>query len=94
MARSRIEILWEEAKREAKTRPELARQYVASAERIAQKARLKLPREMVRRICRGCGGVLVPGTNARFRVRSNRARHVSMTCTDCGHTTRYYLLNE
>jgi ribonuclease P protein subunit RPR2 len=90
IARARIDILWEEAKREAPERPELARRHVLSARRIAQKARIKMPREAVRRICRQCKSVLIPGVNARVRVRNNRSLHVSVTCMNCGHTTKYY----
>ncbi|TFF96537.1 ribonuclease P [Candidatus Thorarchaeota archaeon] len=91
LARARIQILWEEAREEASKRPELARRHVRSAKRIAQKARIKLPQEMVRHICRNCDSVLLPGSNARVRLRTNRSRHLSVTCLRCGHTARYYV---
>ena len=91
LARARIDILWEQANKAGLSRPDLARQWMRQASRIAQKARIKLPRFMQRRICRECGALLVLGKNCRFRIRHNRSRHLSVTCLECGTTRRFYL---
>ncbi|MDH4213809.1 MAG: ribonuclease P [Candidatus Thorarchaeota archaeon] len=90
LAQARIGILWRQALQEAKIRPEIARKQMLSARKIAQRARIKIPREVNRRICKGCGTILIPGDTCRVRIRHNRSRHVVVTCTECGHIKRYY----
>ncbi|MHA2377775.1 MAG: ribonuclease P protein component 4 [Candidatus Thorarchaeota archaeon] len=91
LAAARIQTLWEQASQAAKTDPDGARRRMLIAGRVAQKARMKMPRHIKRRVCRGCGNVLVPGENCRVRVRQNRSKHLSVTCLDCGSITRFYV---
>jgi ribonuclease P protein subunit RPR2 len=91
LARARVKILWEQASEIAKTDPEGARQRMHVASRVAQKARIKVPQDIKRRICRQCGMVLIPGESCRMRMRSNRAKHLTVTCNACGNITRYYV---
>ena len=92
LTHARVDILWEQAKKDAKSgREELAKQRVLSARKIAQKTRTKIPRHISRRVCKACGAVLVPGNNCRVRVRHNRSKHVVVTCLSCGATKRYYI---
>lgn len=62
-----------------------AREYVRLARRLAERNRLRLPREFRRFTCDACDAFLVPGRNARVRTRSG---HVVVTC-DCGQQARY-----
>ncbi|MFB6079260.1 MAG: ribonuclease P protein component 4 [Halarchaeum sp.] len=64
---------------------ERARERVRLARRIAERNRLRLPRELVRFTCDACDAYLVPGRNARTRLRDG---HVVVTC-DCGSQARY-----
>ncbi|TFG10399.1 ribonuclease P [Candidatus Thorarchaeota archaeon] len=89
IAEERIRLLWAQAQEIASENPSLARSMMQTARKVAQKARMKLPREMTRRICKGCGTVLIPGQTCRVRVRTNRARHVVVTCLECGAIQRY-----
>ena len=89
LAQERIEILWKQAIAYAEESPEVARQRVVLLQRVAQRARMRLPSQIRRRICTACGNVLVPGRNARVRLRNNRSRHVTVTCLDCGAMKRY-----
>ncbi|KXH72504.1 MAG: hypothetical protein AM326_11140 [Candidatus Thorarchaeota archaeon SMTZ-45] len=90
LAEVRVEILWEQAKKAIKSgRPEIARQQMFSARKIAQRTRTKLPQHINRRICRSCGSILVPGDNCRVRVRHNRSKHLAVTCLNCGRVKRY-----
>jgi ribonuclease P protein subunit RPR2 len=93
LAQARIQILWQQALLESKTRPEIARKQMLNARRIAQRARIKIPRQISRQICRSCGTVLIPGATCRVRLRHNRARHVVVTCSYCGKIRRYYSLH-
>jgi len=86
IARERIERLQSMARDAAREgRDERAREYVRRARRIAERHRLRLPREFSHSICRSCDAFLVPGTNARVRTQSG---HVVVTCA-CGEQARY-----
>ena len=92
LSQARVDILWDQAKREAEAgQPDLARQRVLSARKIAQRTRTKIPYHIRRRVCKSCGTILVPGETCRVRVRHNRSRHVTVTCFHCGAIRRYYI---
>jgi ribonuclease P protein subunit RPR2 len=61
------------------------RYYVRLARRVAERNRVRLPREFRRFTCDRCDAYLRPGRNARVRLQSG---HVVVTC-DCGERTRY-----
>lgn len=63
-----------------------AKRYVSLARRIGMRYQVSLPRDLRRRVCRDCGGLLVPGKTARHRVTGGR---VSVTCLACGAIKRY-----
>ncbi|MHA1883233.1 MAG: ribonuclease P protein component 4 [Candidatus Thorarchaeota archaeon] len=94
LAQSRIDILWKLAVDASVNDPKRAREYMQSARKIAQKARIKLPRDYSRRLCKECGTLLVPGRNSRFRVRHNRSTHLTMTCLNCGSVRRFPVIRE
>jgi ribonuclease P protein subunit RPR2 len=86
IAAERIERLQELAREAVREdNEERARRYVRRARRIAERNRLRLPREFVRFTCDRCDSYLVPGTNARVRLQDG---HVVVTC-DCGEHHRY-----
>lgn len=79
----RLQDLARDAAREGD--PDRAREYVRLARRLAERNRLRLPREFRRFTCDACDAYLIPGRNARVRTRDG---HVVVTC-DCGHHSRY-----
>lgn len=79
----RLVVLAEQAMPED---PKLADRYVRLARRIAMRYQVSLPREIRRRVCRGCDGLLLPGRTARVRIANQR---VSVTCLRCGTVKRY-----
>jgi ribonuclease P protein subunit RPR2 len=89
LALARIEILWQQALGEAKEKPEIAKRMMLNARKIAQRARINMPRHMKRRICKNCGSALIPGSSCRVRVRHNRVKHVVVTCSYCGTAKRF-----
>jgi len=93
LAQARIEILWQQALRNMENRPEVARFQMRSARKIAQRSRTKIPRHISRKICKQCGTILIPGKSCTVRIRHNRAKHMVVTCTECGKVRRYYLTN-
>jgi ribonuclease P protein subunit RPR2 len=88
IARQRIQTLFRQARKVHATDPQLSSRYVATARKIAMSARMRLPVEYRRQICRNCNSLLVHGENCRVRVRQRREPHVVVTCLNCGFQTR------
>jgi ribonuclease P protein subunit RPR2 len=94
IARERIEILFNHAQSAFPSNRTLANRYVELARRVGMKAGVRLTREQKLRICKGCGGFLVPGVNCRVRTRSEYGTTVLITCLDCGTKKRYPTVRE
>ncbi|MFW9844029.1 MAG: ribonuclease P protein component 4 [Candidatus Thorarchaeota archaeon] len=93
LAQTRVKILWHQAIQNVRSRPDVARLQMLSARKIAQRSRTKIPWYISRQICKQCGVILIPGKTCRVRIRHNRAKHMVVTCTECGKIKRYYLVN-
>jgi ribonuclease P protein subunit RPR2 len=91
IARQRIQVLFLQAKKVHATDPQLSSRYIATARKIAMSARMRLPVEYRRQICKNCNSLLVNGENCRVRVRQRREPHVVVTCLNCGFQTRILL---
>jgi len=84
LALSRIEILFNKAV----DSPTMANRYAIIMKKLAQKAQMRLPKKISRRICRKCMHFLTPGKN--LRVRTDRKNKVIVyTCLDCNSRRRY-----
>ena len=91
IARQRIQILFEQAKKVARADPKLAALYVLSARKIAMAAKTWLPLEFRRETCKECNALFVHGVNCRVRIKQKREPHVVVTCLNCGNQTRMLL---
>lgn len=80
IAHERIEILIKRARDYMYNDYKLARRYVSLAKRIAERYRIKIPKEHKLIFCKKC---LYPYRSDRFRVRVNKSR-VIITCLNCG----------
>lgn len=89
IAQERIELLYKFAFEAFRTNPSLAKRYVEIAKRIGMRCRVRVPRELKRCTCKGCGNLLIPGTSCRVRVRSDRGTVITVTCLSCGKLRRY-----
>ena len=94
IARERVETLFTLAERVFPYDRDLANRYVEIALAVQQKARIRMPRKWKRRYCKECHSLLVPGVNARVRLRSKPYPHVVVKCLECGHIMRYPYLRE
>jgi ribonuclease P protein subunit RPR2 len=83
--------LFQQALESGAEKPDLIQRYVSTACKIAMGARIRLPAEYKRRVCKGCGILLVPGKNSRVRIKQNREPHVTVTCLKCGELARFPL---
>ncbi|MCW3134126.1 MAG: hypothetical protein N2V78_07365 [Methanophagales archaeon] len=89
IALQRIERLFELAEIEArkagvKTRSRCDR-YVQLARAIGMRYRVRIPSHLKMRICSGCYSFLIPGKNARVRLRGD---YITTTCLRCGAQMR------
>jgi len=64
--------------------PSLAQRYVDIARKVAMAARIRLPKEYRRMVCRHCKSFILPGVNCRVRIKQRREPHVVVTCLNCG----------
>ncbi|MCJ7506864.1 ribonuclease P [Candidatus Bathyarchaeota archaeon] len=94
IAEERIELLYRFAREVFGTHPSLAKRYVEIARRIGMRCRVRIPRELKRFTCKGCGSLLVPGTNCRVRIKPDRGTILIMTCLSCGKLKRYPMARE
>ena len=86
IARERVEILLDEARSAARAgKRERAKRYVALARRMGSRYNVSIPTGHRRWLCGGCGGYMVPGSNATVRLRPQRT---VIRCADCGTVRR------
>lgn len=88
IAMQRIQRLFSLARETFNEDPSLAQRYVDIARRIAMAARVHLPTEYRRQICKYCKSFILPGVNCRVRIKQQREPHVVITCFKCGKQTR------
>jgi ribonuclease P protein subunit RPR2 len=89
IALQRIRRLFQLARDVIREDEELAQRYINIARRIAMAARVRIPREYRRQICRGCKKFILPGVNCRVRIQQRREPHVVVTCGYCGRHMRF-----
>ncbi len=94
IARERIEILLVLARKTFPGDKALSKRYVELAKKIGMKAGVRLPTQEKMFICKGCGGILVPGVNCRVRTQAGYGTAVLITCLDCGAKRRYPTVRE
>lgn len=91
LALQRIDILLDNALKNAREHMDLAQRQARIAWRICTRYNIRLPFEKRRLYCRGCKRFIVPGINARVRIRNKAIRCIKITCLDCGHVYRKIL---
>jgi len=94
VAAERVDVLFTLAERVFPYEPELSNRYVEIALAVQRKTKIRIPRKWKRRYCRRCHSFLVPGVNARVRLRSRPYPHVVVKCLKCGHIMRFPYLRE
>jgi len=88
IAEERIHTLFTLAEQTFHEDPAVAQRYVNIARKIAMAAKLRLPKQYRRQVCRHCKNFILPGVNCRVRTRQRREPHLVITCFNCGHHTR------
>jgi len=88
IAMQRVQTLFRLAKETFHEDPSLAQRYVDMARKIAMAAKVRLPKEYRRQVCRYCKGFILPGVNCRVRIKQRREPHLVITCLNCGKQMR------
>ena len=88
IALQRIRTLFHLARKTAHEDFALAQRYVDIARKVAMAAKVRLPREYRRQVCRHCKSFILPGVNCRVRIKQRREPHVVITCLNCGEQMR------
>ncbi len=86
-AQERMSILLDQAREMVRKDVQLSKRYVQLARKISMRTKVRMDREDKQYLCKKCGIVLVPGLNARIRLRPRNVRLV--TCLSCGAMKRY-----
>jgi len=88
IAKERIDILLNEAKKNFNKHPERSHRYAELAHKLKLKYKVKLTPDIKRRLCKNCHKFMVPGRNCRVRIHSSRLIY---TCGECGTVRRFGL---
>ncbi|MEM2911784.1 MAG: ribonuclease P [Candidatus Bathyarchaeia archaeon] len=88
IARQRIQTLFLLARETYHKDSNLAQRYVDIARRIAMAAKIRLPKEYRRQVCRHCKSFILPGVSCRVRIKPRRESHIVVTCLKCGKPMR------
>jgi ribonuclease P protein subunit RPR2 len=88
IAAQRVQTLFKLANETMREDSALAQRYAGLARKIAMAAKLRLPKEYRRQICRHCKSFTLPGVNCRVRIKQCREPHVVATCLVCGGQMR------
>lgn len=88
IAKERIRILFEQAKKQFKKRPEYSKRYVELARKIGMRYNVQLPKALKRGFCKKCHAYLVSGVNCTHRTSPKQVALI-VTCKECGHVARF-----
>ena len=93
LAVQRIERLFELAEAEARDeREQRSKRYIELARAIGMRYRVRIPKPLKMRLCKRCYALLIPGRNARVRLRGD---YMTTTCLRCGeHIRRPYKVSQ
>jgi len=86
LAVQRIERLFELAEAEAREeREQRSQRYIELARAIGMRYRVRIPKHLKMRLCKRCYALLIPGRNARVRLRGE---YMTTTCLRCEQQMR------
>jgi len=88
VALERIRRLFAQAEEAFGKDPERSRRYAGMARKLAMRYNVRLPADLKRKVCKGCGRYLVEGKNCRVRLSPKREA-VIITCLVYGHVHRH-----
>jgi len=91
IAKERIKVLFQQAKKVFKKDQKLADRYVKLARELAMKFKVRIPPELKRKFCKHCYSYIMPSVNARIRTRQGK---VVYYCLNCKRYMRFPYIRE
>jgi len=91
IAMERMQILIDNAIRNARTDPELSQRQASIARRISSKYKIRMPYDLRMVFCKKCKSFIAPGVNSRIRLGRTSVKSIRISCNLCGHTYRKIL---
>ena len=91
IAMERMQILIDNAIRNARTDPELSQRQASIARRISSKYKIRMPYDLRMVFCKKCKSFIAPGVNSRIRLGRTSIKSIRISCNLCGHTYRKIL---
>jgi ribonuclease P protein subunit RPR2 len=88
IAKERIEILFEQAEKNFKKRPERSRRYVELARKIGLRYNVRFSKELKRKFCKNCNSLLIPGVSSQVRLKK---KILIIKCKKCDKLYRYII---
>ena len=88
IAMERMQILIDNAIRNARTDPELSQRQASIARRISSKYKIRMPYNLRMVFCKKCKLFIAPGVNSRIRLGRTSVKSIRISCNLCGHTYR------
>jgi ribonuclease P protein subunit RPR2 len=88
IAKERIEILLDLAKKEFKNHPERSKKYIELARKIGKRYNVRLTKEQKRSFCKKCNQLLIPNETSETIIDS-RKKVVNIKCMNCSYIYKY-----
>jgi ribonuclease P protein subunit RPR2 len=88
IAKERIQILFDLAKKEFKKHPERSKRYIQLLRKIGLRYNVRLPKEIKRSFCKNCNSLLIPSLSAEVRL-NKKTKTVNIRCKNCNKIYRY-----
>jgi len=80
IAKERINILFEQARKMFKKDPKLADRYVSLARKISMKLKIRIPSKLKKQFCKHCYSYLMPSVNVRIRTKDGKLVYYCLNC--------------
>ncbi|MHA1265141.1 MAG: ribonuclease P protein component 4 [Candidatus Helarchaeota archaeon] len=91
IALEQINRLFDQAKQVFNENPEKSQRYIDIARAISKRCKVRIPPHHKYLVCKHCKSYLVFGVTGRVRLRTNKRRHITVTCLKCKtHKRNYY----
>jgi len=88
IAKERISILFEAAKRAFRKQPERSKRYIELLRKIGLRYNLRLPKQIKRNFCKNCNQLLIPSVTSTIKI-DKYTKVVIIKCLNCGKIYRY-----
>lgn len=87
IAKERIQILFDLARKEFSKKPERSRRYVELARKIGMRYNVRFSKGMKEGFCKKCDTLMVPGKTLQARLDSG-TKSVIIRCGNCNYSYR------